>query len=130
MAVITHRVMVVPFLELRNTERSGVDGKMIIEFPLPRSYFNGKGYHEEENRAPYDSRSLFMYVINFLDMAKYIFPIPNKSHLSYSLIYFFLSSPTPHTTHVHTLSLNRFCQQYIYMFSSSTHRKLLEYGFL
>lgn len=27
-AVITHRVMVVPFLELRNTERSGVDGNM------------------------------------------------------------------------------------------------------
>lgn len=47
-AVITHRVMVVPFLELRNTERSGVDGKMIIEFPLPRSYFNGKVYHERK----------------------------------------------------------------------------------
>ena len=74
--------MVVPFSELRNTERSGVDGKMIIEFALPGSYFNGKVYHEEENRAPYDSRSLFVHVMHFLDMAKYLFPIPNKSHLS------------------------------------------------
>lgn len=124
-AVVTHRVMVVPFLELRNTERSGVDGRMVIEFVLPKSYFNGKVYHEEENRALYDSRSLFMHVMNFLDMAKYILPIPNKSHLSYSLIYFFFSSPTPHTIHVHTLSLNRSCQQYIYIFSSSKHQRIL-----
>lgn len=52
--------MVMPFLQLKNTEGSGVGGKMIVEFALPVSHCSGKVHQEEEVRAPCDSRSLLM----------------------------------------------------------------------
>lgn len=65
----------VPSVELKNIEGSGVDGKMIVESALPGAYSSGNVHQKEENRAPYDSRSLLMSVLT-LDMAKTYFSSP------------------------------------------------------
>lgn len=43
--------MVGPFLELKNTQGTGVDGKMIIEFALPMAYSSVITHHKIESRA-------------------------------------------------------------------------------
>lgn len=62
--------MVGPFLELKNTQRTGIDGKMITEFALPVAYSSVNVHHKIETRAPFDIRSLVMHVITFSGMAK------------------------------------------------------------
>lgn len=115
--------MVMPFLQLKNTEGSGVGRKMIVEFALPVSHCSGKVHQEEEVRAPCDSRSLLMPVITFSHMAKTYFSNTQQisSLLSLDLPSFSLLSLSPHTTHLHKVSLGRSCQQHISMLSSAQH---------
>lgn len=61
---------VAPFLELKDSEETCVDSKVIVEFALHVSYCARHVHHQVENRAPCVIRSLFMHVITFSDMAK------------------------------------------------------------
>lgn len=45
--------MLVPFLELKDTEETGADSKVIVEFALLVSYCSGHVHQEVENRAPW-----------------------------------------------------------------------------
>lgn len=41
------------FLELKNTQGSGIDGKLITVFALPVAYSSVNVHHKIENKAPY-----------------------------------------------------------------------------
>lgn len=41
------------FLELKNTQGSGIDGKLTTVFALPVAYSSVNVHHKIENKAPY-----------------------------------------------------------------------------